>query len=92
MDNGTLRRAPGRVLYLVISGAPAPEGMPALITACQAAGWRVVVFSTPIGTRFVDPAQLEQLTGQPVRSEYRMPGAGHARPARGCGARVPADV
>jgi hypothetical protein len=35
------------VLYLVISGAPAPEGMPALITACQAAGWRVVVSSTP---------------------------------------------
>ena len=31
-----------RVLYLVISGAPAPEGVPALISACQAAGWRVV--------------------------------------------------
>lgn len=49
-DGGTLRRAPGRVLYLVISGAPAPEGMPALVAACQAAGWRVVVFSTPTGT------------------------------------------
>ena len=58
MDDGTLRRAPGRVLYLVVSGAPAPEGVPALVMACQAAGWRVVVFSTPTGIRFVDPAEL----------------------------------
>ena len=59
-DGSTLRRAPARVLYLVISGAPALEGVPALVVACQAAGWRVVVFSTPTGTRFVDPAELEE--------------------------------
>jgi len=76
VDDDSLRRVPGRVLYLVIRGAPASEGVPALITACQAAGWRVVVFSTPTGTRFVDPAELEQLTGEQVRSEYRMPGTG----------------
>ena len=40
----------GGVLYFVVSGAPAPEGIPALVTACQAAGWRVVVFSTPTGS------------------------------------------
>ena len=51
----------GGVLYLVVSGAPAPEGIPALVAACQAAGWRVVVFSTPTGTRFIDPAELETL-------------------------------
>ena len=44
-------------LYLVVSGAPAPEGIPALITACQEAGWWVVVFSTPLGVRFVDPVR-----------------------------------
>ena len=32
--------------------------------------------STPAGIRFIDPAGLEQLTGEPVRSEYRMPGTG----------------
>jgi phosphopantothenoylcysteine synthetase/decarboxylase len=64
------------VLYLVISGAPAPEGLPALVTACQTAGWQVVVFSTPYGLRFADPDELERLTGAPVRSEYRMPGTG----------------
>ena len=37
------------VLYLVLSGAPAPEGIPQLVAMCQAAGWRVVVFSTPAG-------------------------------------------
>ena len=64
------------MLYLVISGAPAPEGIPGLIGMLHAAGWRVVVFSTPFGTRFADAGELERLTGQPVRSEYRMPGTG----------------
>ena len=67
-------------LYLVVSGAPAPEGIPALVAACQRAGWRVVVFSTPLGVRFIDPTELEQLTGEPVRSEYRMPDTGNAAP------------
>jgi phosphopantothenoylcysteine synthetase/decarboxylase len=69
------------VLYLVISGAPAPEGVPELVAQCQAAGWRVLVFSTPLGTRFADLAALERLTGEPVRSEYRPPGTGKCLPA-----------
>jgi phosphopantothenoylcysteine synthetase/decarboxylase len=69
-----------RLLYLIISGAVAPEGVPALVELLQAAGWHVMVFSTPIGTRFVDMGKLERLTGQPVRSEYRMPGTGSPVP------------
>jgi phosphopantothenoylcysteine synthetase/decarboxylase len=69
-----------RVLYLVISGAPAPEGLPSLVALIQESGWRVVVFSTPTGTRFADLDELERLTGQPVRWEYRMPGAGERTP------------
>lgn len=72
------------VLYLVVSGAPAPEGIPALVQLLQATTWQVAVFSTPFGTRFVDSGELERLTGQPVRSEYRMPGTGSSLP--------PADV
>lgn len=68
------------VLYLVISGAPAPEGVPALVDLLQAEGWQVVVFSTPFGTQFADVAELERLTGLPVRSEYRMPGTGSPVP------------
>jgi phosphopantothenoylcysteine synthetase/decarboxylase len=68
------------VLYLVIGGAPAPEGLPSLVSACQVAGWRVMVFSTPMGTRFADLGELERLTGYPVRSEFRMPGTGAPTP------------
>jgi phosphopantothenoylcysteine synthetase/decarboxylase len=68
------------VLYLVISGAPAPEGLPVLVKLCQEHGWRVVVFSTPMGMRFVDVSLLEELTGEPVRHEYRMPGTGKSMP------------
>jgi hypothetical protein len=64
------------VLHLVISGAPAPEGLPSLVTLCQADGWDVAVFSTPSGLRFADIPVIEGMTGQPVRSEYRMPGTG----------------
>jgi phosphopantothenoylcysteine synthetase/decarboxylase len=78
-DGSTQHRHAG-VLYLVLSGAPAPEGIPQLVTMCQAAGWRVTVFSTPYGTTFIDPAELERLTGEPLRSEYRMPGTGKATP------------
>jgi phosphopantothenoylcysteine synthetase/decarboxylase len=69
------------ITLLVMSGALAPEGVPALVAACQAAGWRVVVFSTPTGTGFVDPAELEKPTGEPVRWEYRMPGSGTPVPS-----------
>lgn len=76
MHGATPESAPQGVLHLVISGAPAPEGLPALVRLCQAAGWQVSVFATPAGVRFADTAALTELTGQPVRSEYRMPGAG----------------
>lgn len=69
-----------KVLYLVISGAPAPEGLPALVKLCQEDGWRVVVISTPMGMRFADVPLLEELTGEPVRCEYRMPGTGESMP------------
>jgi phosphopantothenoylcysteine synthetase/decarboxylase len=69
-----------RVLYLVISGAPAPEGLPSLVTLIQETGWRIVMFSTPTGTRFADLDELERLTGEPVRWEYRMPGTSEPTP------------
>jgi phosphopantothenoylcysteine synthetase/decarboxylase len=68
------------VLYLVISGAPAPEGLAALVKLCQEHGWQVVVVSTPMGMRFADISRLEELTGEPVRCEYQMPGTGKSMP------------
>lgn len=74
MADDTSRGAPAGLLHLVISGAPAPEGLPALVRLCQGAGWRVAVFSTPAGLAFADTPALEPLTGSPVRSQYREPG------------------
>lgn len=75
-----IQGTPGGVLYLVVSAAPAPEGIPDLVRMLRSAGWRAVIFATPLGARFVDEAELELLTGQPVRSQYRMPGAGIPTP------------
>lgn len=73
--------APDRsVLYLVTSGAPAPEGISDLVTQCHGAGWRVLVFTTPSGTKFLDLPALEQLTGEPVRTDYRAPGEAKSLP------------
>ena len=68
------------MLYLVVSGAPASEGLPSLVSLIQKSRWQVIVFSTPTGTRFADLDELEHLTGQPVRWEYRMPGTGERTP------------
>ena len=38
------------------------------------------MFSTPMGTRFADLDELERLTGEAVRWEYRMPGTGERPP------------
>lgn len=75
-------KAPGRawVLYLVISGAPAPEGIPELVALCQDRGWRVLVFSTPTGARFADVTALQRMTGEPIRTDYRLPGQGKDYP------------
>jgi len=67
-------------LYLVVSAASAPEGAPDLVRRLQADGWSVVCLSTPLGQRFHDPGELERLTGEPVRVEYRMPGTGKSLP------------
>jgi phosphopantothenoylcysteine synthetase/decarboxylase len=73
-DEAAVPSSHGRVLYLVASGAPAPEGLGDLVAQCQVVGWQVLMFATPCGTRFFDVTALEQLTGQPVRTDYRMPG------------------
>lgn len=70
-----------RTLYLVLSGAPAPEGVTELIQALHGHGWHVMVLSTPIGMDFHDQDQLAELTGEPVRVAFRMPGQGKSLPS-----------
>ncbi|WP_040684554.1 flavoprotein [Nocardiopsis halotolerans] len=69
-----------RTLYLVLSGAPAPEGASELVRAFQNQDWRVTVLSTPTGVRFHDQERLEDLTGEPLRVDFRRPGTGKSLP------------
>ncbi|MGW0807299.1 flavoprotein [Nonomuraea sp. NPDC002799] len=69
------------VLYVVTSAAPSHAGPVAdLVVKAQDAHWRVSVVSTPMGVRFLDQSRLEELTGEPVRKDFRMPGEGKELP------------
>jgi phosphopantothenoylcysteine synthetase/decarboxylase len=61
------------VLYHVVCAAPAASNAETFVGLAQAAGWRVCVIATPMGLRFIDAPRLAELTGERVRSEFRMP-------------------
>jgi phosphopantothenoylcysteine synthetase/decarboxylase len=72
---------PGRrVLYIVVCAAPAAADVETLVRLAQGAGWRTCVITSPMGRRFVDVNRLVRLTGEPVRSEHRMPDEPNALP------------
>jgi phosphopantothenoylcysteine synthetase/decarboxylase len=61
------------VLYLIVCGGPPASQAHEFVKLAQAAGWDVCVIATPQGGRFVDAKQLTELTGHPVRSNYKLP-------------------
>ena len=65
--------SPRPVLYVVACGAPPAGQLATLVDFAQEQGWDVCVIATPDGTKFLDAAGLEDLTGHPVRSEYKDP-------------------
>lgn len=62
------------VLYVIACAAPPARQVDRLVTIAQAGGWNVCVLTTPSGRQFADLADLERLTGHPVRSDYKKPG------------------
>ena len=61
------------VLYNIVcasSSAPLAENF---VKEAQEQGWLVCVITTPEGTKFFDLPRLAELTGYPVRSEYKRP-------------------
>ncbi|MEU0145723.1 flavoprotein [Streptomyces sp. NPDC006288] len=73
-------------LYLFGSAAPPVLEVAEVIKAGQHRGWDVCLALTPAAARWLeaDLPALEELTGHPVRSEYKLPGEPDAWP--------PADV
>lgn len=63
-----------RVLYVVSCGAPPAREVSVLVRLGLEQNWDVCVLTTPSGRKFTDVTELEQLTGHPVRSEYKNPG------------------
>lgn len=61
------------VLYLIVCGAPPSADAGVFVRRMREAGWGVCVIATPQGTKFIDVPVLEELTGYPVRSEYKWP-------------------
>ncbi len=64
---------PRGVLYVVVCAAPAASRVGKFIGLAQGAGWVVRVIATPMGERFIDTGQLAEMTGDRVRTGFRMP-------------------
>jgi phosphopantothenoylcysteine synthetase/decarboxylase len=61
------------VLYAIGCGGYPSESMPDLVRHAQVEGWEVCVVGTRMGMRFLDAGRLEELTGYPVRNDYKKP-------------------
>jgi phosphopantothenoylcysteine synthetase/decarboxylase len=61
------------VLYVVACGGRPASDLPDFVSWAQTQHWDVCVITTPAGAKFVDSAQLAQLTGHPVRDDYKQP-------------------
>lgn len=63
----------GGVLYVIVCASSSAPLAQNVVAQAQAEGWDVCVILTPQATKFVDASLLAQLTGHPVRSEYKRP-------------------
>lgn len=61
------------VLYVVACGARPAADLPEFVTWSVGQGWDTCVILTPAALRFADTATLANLTGHPVRADYKAP-------------------
>ena len=59
------------VLSVVACGAGPTEQLGSLVKQAIERGWTVQVIATPSALAFFDAAEMEALTGSPVRSVHR---------------------
>jgi phosphopantothenoylcysteine decarboxylase len=62
------------VLYFVVCAAPPAQYAHEFVLLAQKARWDVCVISTPQAMQFTNTPQLEEITGYPVRSQFKPPG------------------
>jgi phosphopantothenoylcysteine synthetase/decarboxylase len=63
----------GNVLYLIVCAAPPARQAKSLVSVLISDGWDVCVVATPAALAWIDPTNLQDTTGHPVRSEFRAP-------------------
>jgi phosphopantothenoylcysteine synthetase/decarboxylase len=61
------------VLYVIACGARPAADLPDFVTWSIGQGWDTCVVLTPFALRFADAGTLAELTGHPVRSDYKRP-------------------
>ncbi|MFI1890680.1 flavoprotein [Streptomyces jumonjinensis] len=71
-----------RVLYLIACAAGPTQHIETGVLRAQGAGWDVCLILTPSAARWWQDrlGELSELTGHPVRSQYKLPGQGDALP------------
>jgi len=62
-----------------VSGAGPASDIGSLVKQGIERGWTIQVIATPSALAFFDAAEIEALTGSPVRSTHRAPGAPRSR-------------
>lgn len=69
-------------VYMVACGAPPAAHLAELVDLLRTTrpAWRVYIIATPQAMHFIDRPRLEQLSGSPIRSEYKTPGTPDAFP------------
>jgi phosphopantothenoylcysteine synthetase/decarboxylase len=62
-----------KVLYHIVCGAWPAAHAEAFAEMAKQVGWDVCVVATPMATRFADLGRLAELTGRPVRHDFKNP-------------------
>jgi hypothetical protein len=72
-----------KILYLISCAAPPAQTVATGIRKAQAAGWDVCLVLTPSAHRWLenDIAELRELTGYPVRHQYKLPAESDVLPS-----------
>jgi phosphopantothenoylcysteine synthetase/decarboxylase len=68
-----------RVLSIVVCGAGPAVEIASFVKLAIDRGWIVQVIATPAALDFFDSAEVEALTGSPIRSRYSAPGSPRSR-------------
>ncbi|HTJ32025.1 MAG TPA: flavoprotein [Dactylosporangium sp.] len=82
----------GPVLYAVVCGSPATQGVGNLVSLAQQRGWDVCVVATPDALKWLDIPTIVDQTGHPVRHRYKYPGEPDVLPAAEAMIVAPATV